>query len=225
MSIEKIKNDITIASHLAFDKRVPIQAKYSWKDDDARLTIFNKLNRLLASISLGYFLMETVVQKKEWWKQNQPDLNDQSVTNAFDDFEMLFRIGLIHNLMYCVESSFRIYVKTIDEDVYKKMQGQFKSIYGWLFKKLNLQATNVELLDLFRNIRNTMHNNGLFFPTSGNDQTIIHKGITYKFEVGKPNNFVTTELIVDLTPDLINLVENVVQASPLVNIGHIQEIS
>ena len=70
-----------------------------------------------------------------------------------------------------------------------------------------------------------MHNNGLFVPTSGKDQTIIHKNVSYKFEVGKPNEFVTTELIVNLLPDLIILIENTIESKPLVDIAYIEEIA
>ena len=225
MNVEKIRTDIELSSHNAFDRKVLIQSKYAWNDNDARLTIFNKLNRLLASITLGYFLMETIVQKEEFWRQHQPSLTSESINKAFNDYEMIFRIGLLHNLIYCVESSFRIYVRALDPSACKNGQAEFKSIYDWLLKKLSIQATSVERLDLFRNIRNTMHNNGLFVPTSGKDQTIIHKNVSYKFEVGKPNEFVTTELIVNLLPDLIILIENTIESKPLVDIAYIEEIA
>ena len=143
MNVEKIRTDIELSSHNAFDRKVLIQSKYAWNDNDARLTIFNKLNRLLASITLGYFLMETIVQKEEFWRQHQPSLTSESINKAFNDYEMIFRIGLLHNLIYCVESSFRIYVRALDPSACKNVQAEFQIIYDWLLKKLNIQTTHV----------------------------------------------------------------------------------
>lgn len=226
MIIEKIGREIELHAHQAFDKKVIIQDKYSWSNDDARLTVFNKINRLLASINLGYFLMHSYIQKEEWWQKNQYlEATKESIENAANDFEMLFRIGLIHNLLYCVESSFRIYMRTLDPTACNNGRAEFQSIYRCLLKILNLQTSNLELLDLLRNIRNTMHNNGLFFPSNDTNQTVTYKGTSYNFEVGKPNDFVKTELIVELIPDLITLIESVVTTSPLVGISYIKEIS
>jgi hypothetical protein len=226
MDVEKIGPQLEQYSHMPFHIREKLAEKYFWKVDDARITAFNKLNSVLTTINLGYFLMHIYLSKKDWWKQYQKlDVTESSIQNTLNEFEMFYRIGLIQNIVYSIESSFRIFVRALDSAACKGGQAEFKSIYDWLLKKLNLQATNTELLDLIRNIRNTMHNNGLFFPTNGQNQSVTYKGTTYNFVVGQPNNFVTTELMISLVPDLLDLVEAVVQAKPLVDIGHIQEIS
>ena len=226
MDIEKLGPQLEQYSHMPIDMREALTKKYSWKADDARITAFNKLNNVLTTINLGYFLMHTYLSKKDWWKANQKlEVTESSIHNTLNEFEMFYRIGLIQNIVYSIESSFRIFVRALDSTACKGGQAEFKSIYDWLLKKLNLQATNTELLDLIRNIRNTMHNNGLFFPTNGQNQSVTYKGTTYNFVVGQPNNFVTTELMISLVPELLKLVDTVVQTKPLVDIGHIQEIS
>lgn len=226
MEIEIIGPKLEIYSHIPIDMRINLVAKYSWKEDDARITVFNKLNNVLTTINLGYFLMHTYLSKNDWWRQNQKfEVTDNSIQNILDEFEMFYRIGLIQNLSYSIESSFKIFVRALDSSACKGGLADFKNIYEWLLKKLNLQQNNTDLLDLLRNIRNTMHNNGLFIPTNGQNQSVKYHGITYNFEVGKPNNFVTTELVVGFIPDFLNLVEKVVQASPLIDLEHIPEIS
>lgn len=225
MDVEKIGRQIELHYHHAFNKKVYLQSKYSWKEDDARLTVFAKISNVLSSANLGYFLMYSYLQKKDWWKQYQQlEVTELSIKSSIEEFEMFFRIGLIHNIMYGVESSFRIYVRTIDPQVCNKGMAEFKSIYEWLLKKLNLQA-NLPLLDLWRNIRNAMHNNGLFFPTNGKNQTVVYGSISYNFEVGKHNDFVTTELIISLIPSLTKVVEDIVESLPLKDINYIAEIS
>lgn len=226
MDIEKIGRQLEQYSHMSIDTREDLTGKYSWIANDARITAFNKLNNVLTAMNLGYFLMHTYLLKKNWWKENQKlEVTEDAIQNTLDCFEMFYRIGLIQNLNYSIESSFRVFVRKLDPTACNGGQAEFKSIYDWLLKKLNLQTANTELLDMLRNIRNTMHNNGLFFPANGQNQSIKYKGETYNFVVANPNSFVTTELIVGLIPDLLDLVKKVVQTSPLVDIRHIQEIS
>ena len=102
------------------------------------------MNRLLTSINLGYYLMHSYVQKRDWWKQYQNlEVTDDTIGNAVNDFEMLFRIGLIHNSLYCIESSFRLYVRTLDATACNNGRAEFQSIYRHILKKLNLQNSRV----------------------------------------------------------------------------------
>lgn len=213
-------------SHIPVDMRVNLENKYFWKEDDARLTAFNKLNNVLTTTNLSYFLIHTYLLEKDWWKVNQKlEVTESSIQNIINEFEMFYRIGLIQNLNYSIESTFRIFVRALDSSACKGGKAEYKSIYDWLLKKLNLQTSNTELLDLLRNIRNTMHNNGLFYPTNGQNQSVTFRGSSYNFVFASANTFVTTELIVSLIPDLLDLVNKVVQTEPLLDILHIQEIS
>lgn len=226
MEIETIGQNIEFYSHQTFDKKAALQEKYSWSETDARITVLGKLNNILNSVSLGYFFMHTYLKNESWWEQYQKlDITIETIQTSTNEFEMFFRIGLIQNLTYCIESSFRIYVRALDPNACNKGQSEFKNIYEWLLKKLNLQTGNIDLLDLLRNIRNTMHNNGLFFPANGKNQTVIYKSNSFNFEVGKPNDFVNTELIVGLIPDLLDLVEKVVLSRPIMDMTSIREIS
>jgi hypothetical protein len=60
-----------------------------------------------------------------------------------------------------------------------------------------------------------MHNNGLFIPPNGKDQTIHFEGNDFKFKVNKPIDFVNTELIVSLTGKMIFLVVKIVTADEI----------
>ncbi|SRR5258706_1165011 len=222
---QKTGTQLESFTHAFFAKKNLIQAKYGWKDDDARLTIFNKINRLLAAINIGYFLSYTYLRQKSWWKEHEAfGVDENGMRVAGDDFEMLLRIGMGVNLVSCVESSFRIFTKALNPSACSNGTAEFKSIYEFIFKQLGLQQL-VTLLDLLRNIRNTIHNNGLFFPPKGQNQTVIYNGTVYHFEVGQLTHFVTTEFLIEILPDLLSLTEAVVEASPLKDIDHIREIS
>jgi hypothetical protein len=224
MDFEKAGKKIETLYHATWDNRILIQKKYSWQENDARLTIFNKLSAVLQSVDIGYLLIHLYLQKKAWWKKyEQLNVNEVSIKNTIEEFEMFFRIGLIQNLLYSIESSFRIFVVAMNQSACNQGLSEFKSIYDWLLKHLDLKI-HMSLLDLWRNIRNVMHNNGIFMPTNKKDQTIKYKSTYYNFKIGKPIDFLTTDLLINnLIPDLLKIVEDVVVASPLKDIKYIPE--
>lgn len=101
-----------------------------------------------------------------------------------DGYEMFLKIGFIHLYFSGIESSLRIFLRNIDSNVHKNSRGDFKKIYDTLFERIGLQKY-VPLLDLFRHVRNTIHNNGIFMPADGKNQEIKYKGRVYNFYDGK----------------------------------------
>jgi hypothetical protein len=137
---------------------------------------------------------------------------------------MFLRISFIQGVFFAVESSLRVFVRSLEPTACAAGCAEFKSIYEWLMKRLGLQHHR-DLLDLIRNIRNVMHNNGLFFPLSAKDAAITYRGTTYDFVMGKPNSFVTWPLVTTLASDLVCAVRDIVEADELRSIDRIAEPS
>jgi hypothetical protein len=95
---------------------------------------------------------------------------------------------------------------------------EFLSIYNYLLKKLNLKQYN-ELLDLLRHIRNTIHNNGVYFHSDGKNKSIQYKGKEYKFWISKPVEFPNGVLsfLLDLMPDILKMIEDVVYSTKIIS--------
>lgn len=225
MDVEAIGRKIEENQHALVDARVLLSDRFGWNENDARLTVLNKCSSVLITISLGYVFIHKCLTKENWWKANSTlPIDREQMTQAGNEFEMFLRIGLIHNILYAVESSFRIYVRKIDPQACSNGIAEFKSIYEWLLKRANLKKY-FPLLDLWRNIRNTLHNNGLFLPTSGKDADVIFEGNIYKFRVGKPNDFVNTEFIVNLLPNMRDMLLELLQSNELTRYREIREIT
>lgn len=202
MTFEELGRRIQGDQHALVDARTELVEQFGWKEDDARLTLLNKCSNVLIAVNLGVVFIDRYISKEGWWRENSTlPVDPEQMRSAGNEFVMLLRIALIHNFLYAIESSFRLYVRALDPEACSKGSAQFKSLYEWLLKRTGLQAY-ASLLDLWRNIRNTLHNNGLFVPLSGKDATVTYKGTTYDFRVGKPNDFVTTDLMVNLLPDM-----------------------
>jgi hypothetical protein len=208
------------------DAREGLRSRHAgWKDDDARLTIFNKCSNVAGSTHLGVAFMAHHLCKSDWWAQKAKySATPQAIQNSCDEFNMFLRISFIQNLFFALESSFRVFVRALDPVACSQGCSEFKSIYEWLFKRLNIQRHG-PLLDLIRNVRNVMHNNGLFFPISAKNANVTYRGQRYLFEVGKPNSFVTWKFILQLVPDLNSVTVDVVESPEMVQVPRIPEPS
>jgi len=83
-------------------------------------------------------------------------------------------------------------------------------VYSWLLCKLKLKKWE-SLLDLLRCIRNTIHNNGVYLPSTGKDETIEYNGAIYTFIVGNKIGFTWHQLldfVVDVDKMLLAIILN-----------------
>jgi len=74
----------------------------------------------------------------------------------------------------------RIIIRGVSPGAFKDGRGNFKDICK------TLQSTNFSkyecLIELLRLVRNTIHNNGVYFPDKiGDNRPVTYRGITYNF--------------------------------------------
>jgi hypothetical protein len=225
MSTRLVGPQLQESQHAFVDARTALSEKFGWAENDARITVLNKCSSVLSSVMLGYALIDKYLSNENWWGTHSTlPIDRQQIERTGNEFEMMLRIALIHNMLYAVESSFRIYVRALDPNACAQGTAEFKNVYEWLLKRTGLQTSSA-LLDLWRNIRNTLHNNGLFIPTSRKDATVTYKGHIYQFRLGKPNDFVDTAFIVRLLPDMRELLVAVLTSDELTQPKLLEELS
>jgi hypothetical protein len=192
---------------------------------DARVTIFSKCLVAIDSASLGIMLRQSSLIEDEWWNRiwlkelglhAVPD--KRSIGMMGNNFMQFLVIGFFHSFFSAIESAFRIYLREIDPIACNNGTADFEAIYNCLLKKLDLQQYK-ELLDLLRHIRNTIHNNGVYFHRDGEDRSVPYNGKQYKFEIGKPVEFLKGVLIflLDLMPDIRKMIEDVVYSKVVIS--------
>jgi len=77
---------------------------------------------------------------------------------------------------------------------------------------------HIELLDMAAKLRNTVHNNGVYFHKSGKDAIQNYKGRTYEFKYGKRIEFANWPLLLEITSDLVLMLVEVVRDPKIKNI-------
>jgi hypothetical protein len=75
-----------------------------------------------------------------------------------------------------MESSSRYYSREISPGQFNNAAGNFKCIYDHLLSNNKLNFPNyISLLDLWRLMRNTKHNNGIFYPDNQKNKSVCYK--------------------------------------------------
>jgi hypothetical protein len=215
-SIERIR-DSFVGTKNEIIKKFP-----TWNTEkDARITVFSKCINVCNSVQLSFIFMQFHLTQFDWWKQfAKSDIPSKDLQIYLDEFDMFTKIGFIQFIFSSIESAFRLYVKSLDSTACNNGTAEFKNIYSWLLKKTNLQK-NENLLDLLRLIRNTIHNNSVYFHKNGLNETVNFKGKNFNFIVGRPVDFVTWDFIFEVISDVESLIIEVVKSNEIYQINQI----
>lgn len=209
------------------EEQVRITQKHpGWEATDARLTVFTKYANTLSSVHLGLIFEHEHFSHRQSWMPPRiaamtPLTGDDSI-NELVAFDRFLRVGCIQMQVSAIESSFRLYVRALDPAACKSGHSEFEPLYRWLFKRLDLQHYE-PLMQLLLSVRNTIHNDGVYFHRLGHNKTLDYKGTTYSFEVGKGVNFVTWPFLLYLAEELIHMIIEVVESKALAALSDIDD--
>lgn len=185
---------------------------------DARITAYSKAINVLNSVQLAFTFISKHLLHGQWWeavaRSPIPDPDKQIYANEFANFT---KVAFVQGLFLAIESSLRLFLRAIDPAACNGGMAEFKSIYECLFRsKLSAVLSNgIALLDLLRLVRNTIHNNGVYFHPSGNDASITWDGETFEFKQGSPVDFVTWDFMIRVSEALRQLLREVVEDATL----------
>lgn len=205
----------------AFDRdRAEITAIYSAMDPkhDARITAYTKTKNILNSVQLALVFISKHMLHNQWWKITFPKpVSDTDKQIYIKEFANLAKIAFVQGIFMALESSLRLFLRALDSTACNGGMAEFKSIYECLFRsKLSaIPADGVPLLDLLRLVRNTIHNNGVYFHPSGNDASVTWDGEQFEFKQGTPVDFVTWWFLVRVSHALRQLLRTVVEDANL----------
>lgn len=218
-TIDNIRNDM-----IAFAKDIALKNPNWNPNTDARTSIFYKCTNILGSFNLGLLFIEKYLKSEEWWSENNPNISFHRVLFTEYFYQLIYN-GLSIFIFSSIESNFRIFVSTIGNGACNNGRSEFQSVYTYLLKEINLRKY-IGLLDIWRNIRNCMHNNGLFYPKNEQDQEIEYNGKKYKFLVGKNPGFADIFFMVEsLKHDLMPMMKEVVFSDKIYSLSEIKDLS
>ena len=188
---------------------------------DIRVTVFGKLVYVMNCTEMGMVFIDLDLSDRNWWVSNHRKyVSIDDIQNLVDQFTGFLKIAFVHSVFSSIESSMRLFLMAIDPTACSNGTDNFKNIYSTLLKRLNLQQYE-PLIDLWRLVRNSVHNNGIYYPRNLKDETIYYNGTTYKFEVGSPIDFVNWQLCLDLTKDMEKMIVEVVYSKKISSLNNV----
>jgi hypothetical protein len=204
--IEKLEK---IQQNILDDQRC-LSSKYpNWDTkEDIRNTVFFRFINALNSIKLSIIFIEQHLKDNRWWRKSFPEITSHDKQIQLREFAQSTKHHFGLSIFILIENAFRIFLRAIDPAACNSGTDAFESIYKCLLnsKLVNTpSSTAIELLELVRLVRNTIHNDGIYFHRNGKDIEVSYKGEKYQFIYGKPVEFVTWEFLLMLTDDIREL--------------------
>lgn len=177
---------------------------------DARLTSLSRFGNVLHSAHANFtFLAQALLNDSQKKLFLVPDEAKNEYVRSAVDF---VKNGLLLLAFSSVESSFRSLLKALDDSACNKGTAEFKSIYECLLKgKLSITSPEAfATLEISRLMRNTIHNNGVYFTRDGRQQKVSYRAKEYTFSQSERIKFATFDFVLEVSEDLLRLLIDVV---------------
>ena len=180
---------------------------------DPRINVSEHLHDVVSVTLLNLIHIKENLRYSEWWEKQgfQNAVKSGMVLGMLSNYMALTNSSLMFFSFSLFENGIRRIVRVIDPRSCSGGSAEFKSVYEWLFARLRKDGWKYSagdpssFLDLYRIFRNTLHNNGIFYPSNGKNQELKWRDKIYKFEISKKPEFYGWEFYVMLLQDLISL--------------------
>jgi hypothetical protein len=192
---------------------------------DPRIVVARHIKAAVSSCYLSVIHLDENLLEESWWRRQGFDNAVQLglVQDEIDDFVTLVAFSLVVTPFSLFEAGLRRIVRAVDPRACGGGTADFKTIYEWLFRQLRDQAwqyvgrdTNASaFLDLYRNVRNTIHNNGAYYSRAASDESVTWQGKQYDFVHGSKVSFENWDFNILIVDELIDLNREIMK-SPLV---------
>jgi hypothetical protein len=240
MEKQLVGNSIKIKEHLENNG-----IKY---ERDIRYTTFTTLSSIIRSLELYFILRGNYLLDNQWWIQIEK-LNifpiseisfEEDVKEIRKDFDAYMNIGLYSFSFSFIESRLRVFYNYVLHDGNKKDQISSENIsfiFNKLFEKIGFSDKEYYAFELFRTIRNTLHNNGVFTKPKGREKVkpietehnnckydevgmrITYDSIPFYLQYNKSQDFGNSMnlLIQKILPDIITIICKIISHLKSVN--------
>ncbi|KAA9035541.1 hypothetical protein FW778_21530 [Ginsengibacter hankyongi] len=221
INIVELVNRLTEIRDRIYDNKAVIVEKFPLLNDkiDCRITGLSKLINVINSSNLGCAFWAKNLLHHQWWIENT-SFNDSDETLLRMEFQNFIKLGLFHFSFSAIESTLRCIMRGIDPSAHFGAAVEFKRIYDDLIRNrlTAIRIDFIELLDFFSALRNTIHNNGIYFHKSGNSISRTFKGKSYDFNYGQPIEFASWPLLLEVLSDAANMLIVIVLDTNVISI-------
>ena len=209
-----------------------VTKNFNWnryKDSRELLKVNIHENVLTTTFTLS-MLAETMntYSQRQWWSKILPYYENKFEHNSNFDFEKFVsdrqtrilnreKDSLLLDCFYEFETSIRNIVRVLgnipNKDSPNKYLKGIEKLYlirkSFIEDYLKIDLEDLTLIELLQDVRNSIHNSGIFFSFNQQDKEVLYKDITYRFSNGCPVNFVDWEFTKFVIIDLIKVIKKI----------------
>jgi hypothetical protein len=183
---------------------------YHWDTNkDLRLTSIKRLARIMTGLNVSFQYLSYSDQNAVLTGIRLPLEENIEIEQYLIPNKVFLKIGFSSSLFFVVEGVLKSYLQFLDEKTYKELKGIRNICNCLLDEKLVWEVVrfDCQVFDFLRLIRNTLHSNGVHYSQSSKERnvTINYKEKSYSFIEGARINFVTWDLLLDITNDMRTL--------------------
>ncbi len=179
---------------------------------DVRITVFTKFLGSIHSLRLAFlFLKENLINFNKWPSTYRKEkIRDKGI--HLENLEKFLKGAFILWIFANYESSVRSLLRQLDPECYKKKGRSINSVSMELLQKRisSYPVGSKELIKVCTLIRNTVHNDWVFYPLDNKPDHVCYRGVLHEFKVGESLKNVTWEVVLDIAEDLIDLMRVIV---------------
>ena len=154
----------------------------TWQDQDVRITTYSKCANVIESILFSWNFKNEQLSDPQWYDRipyiHTPTPTQIKTTQAV--YDSLLMISFVHWYIGTLEHFFRVLLKQINPE---SRLVNFYDICKYVLEYFELKEEYEKQFDIFRLLRNSMHNNGVI--TDRHAHPIEYDGVTYDFQLGR----------------------------------------
>lgn len=200
-------------------------------------------NVLMATFSLS-MLAETIniYNQKEWWAKRLPHLKKQFDSDSKLEFETFVfnrqnkvlnreKDNLLFDTFHEFETKVRNIVRVLGDVPDSSRPSRFlngtEKLYlirkSFIEDYLQLDLEDSKLIELLQEIRNSIHNSGIFYSYNQQDKEIVYKDGTYKFSHGFPINFTNWAFTQFIILELVKVIGRILTHELITKVAIIED--
>ncbi len=208
------------------DVRSDLARAHNWHIHDIRLAVFTKIENVVRCAALGF---ESITNFLSLPRYDRVGIERNPIGPIeTSELAMFYKLGFVHFMFSATESSFRQLLRAINLEKCNGGSADFRSVYECLIREeLGLPGAKdyIDMLDLFRLIRNTVHNNGVYFQKSGDSREVTYQGMVYQFKHGQKIDTVMWHLCLSILNDVIGLFITITSHARVLSLPPIKDTS
>lgn len=193
-----------------------------WESRDFRRTFFVKFSVVCQATVAALSFQANCLMRSDWWRSANSvlgipaDATDDQLAGHARAFFVFARCGFTHLIFSQIEATLRAFLRTLVPSAVNGASGEFKNVYECLLRThlgmgRNANESVLTRLDLFRMIRNLIHNNGLYLSRRAQDEAIVFRGVLFRFRHNQHALMVGWPTLIDLIGALLADMEGVVR--------------